>query len=240
MRMKRMRSAVLGAAVVLMPLALLAQIDPTTNPNPTPMNPQAPQNQNLPLNQPGNPTQTGSQATPQTSMRDSLGAPGLTGQQMMDKQFMRTAAENGIADVKMGTLAAEKGSPGVKELAQKMIDDHTAINRDMGTVADAAGVMLPKKMNKDDEAEYQKLNGLSGKDFDTEYVTYIAKSHYEDLHNFHKEAAVAADPELQAEVVKAMRTMHDHLGLIAKTADAEGITLPPRPQRPASGTTAKQ
>jgi putative membrane protein len=110
----------------------------------------------------------------------------------------------------------------------------------MGTVADAAGVMLPKKMNKDDEAEYQKLNGLSGKDFDTEYVTYIAKSHYEDLHNFHKEAAVAADPELQAEVVKAMRTMHDHLGLIAKTADAEGITLPPRPQRPASGTTAKQ
>lgn len=172
-------------------------------------------------------------------MRDSLGAPGLTGQQMMDKQFMRTAAENGIADVKMGTLAVEKGSPGVKELAQKMIDDHTAINRDMGVVADAAGVSLPKKMNKDDETEYQKLNGLSGKDFDTEYVTYIAKSHYEDLHNFHKEAAVAADPELQAEVVKAMRTMHDHLGLITKTADAEGITLPPRPQRPSSGNTAK-
>jgi putative membrane protein len=240
MRMKRMRSAVLGAAVVLMPLALFAQIDPTTNPNPTPMNPQAPQNQNLPLNQPGNPTQTGSQATPQTSMRDSLGAPGMTGQQMMDKQFMRTAAENGIADVKMGTLAVEKGSPGVKELAQKMIDDHTAINRDMGTVADAAGVTLPKKMNKDDETEYQKMNGLSGKDFDTEYVTYIAKSHYEDLHNFHKEAAVAADPELEAEVVKATRTMHDHLGLIAKTADAEGITLPPRPQRPVSATTAKK
>jgi putative membrane protein len=236
MKSERMRNAVLGAALVLMPAALIGQVDPTTNPGQ--MNPQAPQNQNMPLNQPGNPTQTGAQSNQQSSMRDSLGAPGSTGQQMIDKQFMRSAAEAGIADVKMGMLAQEKGSPEVKDLAQKMIDDHSAINKEMAAVAASVGVALPKKMNKDDEAEYEKLNGLSGKDFDSEYLTYIAMSHYQDLHSFHMEASVAADPGLEAEVVKAMKIMHDHLAIIAKTATDEGITLPPRPQRPARPASA--
>jgi putative membrane protein len=110
----------------------------------------------------------------------------------------------------------------------------------MESVADSLGVMLPKKMNKEQQAEYEKLNGLSGQDFDTEYVVYLAKVHYQELHKLHMEASVAADPGLEAEVVKAMGTMHEHLGLIQKAAKDEGIELPPRPRRPASPTMAKQ
>ena len=171
-------------------------------------------------------------------MRESLGAPGQTGQQMLDKQFVRNAAAGDIADIKLATLATQKGGPEVKDLAQKMVDDHTALNKDMDTVADALGVMLPKKMDKDSQAEYDKLNGLSGKDFDTEYLTYTVKMHWQTLHAFYMEASAAADPDLQTEVVKALGTMHQHLSLIAKTATAEGITLPPRPPRPGSTTTA--
>ena len=90
---------------------------------------------------------------------------------MMDERFIRNATQNGIADIKIGMLAVEKGGPEVKDLGKKMVDDHTQINKDMGEVAELLGTMLPKKMSKEDEAEYQKLNGLSGKDFDTEYLT---------------------------------------------------------------------
>ena len=226
------------AAFAAAPLVASGQIDPTMNPNPSPMNPQAPQNQNIPLNQPGYPTQTGTNSTQQTSMRDSLGAPGQTGQQMMDRQFVRGAAESGIADVKISQLALQKGSPAVKELAQKMIDDHTAINKDLGDVADSMGVMLPRRMNKEQQAEYEKLNGLSSNAFDSEYVNYMAREHFQDLHSFHTEASSAADPALQEQVVKALKTMHDHLGLIRDTAKNEGITLPPPPQRPRPTPTA--
>jgi len=102
----------------------------------------------------------------------------------------------------------------------------------MATVADALGVLLPKKMNKDDQAEYDKLNGLAGKDFDTEYIIFITKAHRNNLHDFYMEASVAADPGLAAEVVKAMAVMRDHLGQIAKVAAQDGIPLPPRPPRP--------
>lgn len=240
MNLNRVTVAVLGATAWLLPQGVLAQTDPNSNPVPNSY-PQSPQNINSPSGLPGSTPPTGAQASPPTSMRDSLGAPGQTGQQMMDKKFLRTAVEAGIADVKLGTLAVQKGSPAVRELAQKMVDDHTIMNKDLATAADSMGVMLPKKMNKDGEAEYQKLDGLSGKDFDTEYVTYMARVHWQDLHAFHMEASVAADADLETEVVKALGMMHDHLGLIAKTAKDEDIQLPPRPPRPAPAMTqAKQ
>jgi len=228
-------AAVLGAGTLL-PLGLAAQMDPN---GPTPY-PQSPQGMNQPSNQPGSGSAVGAQTTPSGSMRDSLGAPGETGQKMLDKQFVRAAVADGIADVKLGTLATQKGGPEVKDAAQKMVDDHTAMNKEMGAVADSLGVMLPKKMDKEDQAEYERLNGLSGKDFDTEYLTYTVKAHWAALHSFYMESSAAADPELQSAVVKYLMTMRQHMGLISKAAAAEGITLPLRPRRPPVATAAKQ
>ena len=221
------RIVVIAAAVLLLSPVLLAQ-DPTLNPQPQSMG------------QPANPSASpNSTQASSASMRDSLGAPGETGQQMMDQKFLRNAAAGGIADVKLGTLAAQKGGPAVKDLAQKMVDDHTALNKGMASVADSLGVMLPKKMTKDDQAEYDKLNGLSGKNFDTEYLSYIVKAHWQTLHAFYMEASLAADPTLQTEVLKGMFTMHQHLGMINKAAADEEITLPARPPRPAQTAVAK-
>jgi len=216
--------AVVAAAVVLLPLSLVAQIDPNLPPAAGPQG-ATPANESQPSAGP-------------SSMRETLGAPGQTGQQMQDKAFVRTATEDGIADVKLGQLAVQRGGPEVKTFGQKMVDDHTAFNKEMGTVADALGVIPSKNMSKDDQAEYDKLNGLSGKDFDAEYITFILKAHWKKLHDFYMEASVAADPGLAAVVVKAMRTMHDHLGMIAQVAAQDGITLPmrpPRPPRPGAG-----
>jgi putative membrane protein len=213
MTMKRMRIAILTAAVALLPMTLAGQMDPTTN---------------APV-APGPPTPGATQSAP---MRDSLGAPGETGRQMVDKQFLHASAEGGIAEVKLGTLAVQKGGPDVKEFGQKMVDDHTAIDKDMATVADSLGVMLPKKISKDDQAEYDKLNGLSGDDFDKEYILFMVKAHRQDLHDFFTEASVAADPALQSEVVKAAMVIRQHLMMATKLATDKGVVLPPRPPRP--------
>jgi putative membrane protein len=167
-------------------------------------------------------------------MPNSLGAPGETGQQMQDKLFVSKATEGGIAQVQMGKLALQKGSPEVKEFAQKMIDDHTATNKDLANVADELGTMLPRKMNKDDQAEYDKLKALSGDDFDKEYILYMAKEHREDMRDFRMEAAAASDQGLQTEVVKAAMVIRQHLMMLAKLAKDKGIELPARPPRPAT------
>jgi len=226
MNKKRMCVAVVAAAVWLLPSLLAAQMDPSSPP------PAGPQGVVPP---PGPPTTPSS-----TTMRETLGAPGQTGRQMADKQFMRAAAEGGIAEVKLGMLAVQKGGPEVKEFGQKMVDDHTAIDKDMAAVADSLGIMLPKKMSKEDQAEYDKLNGLSGDAFDKEYILFMAKAHRQDLHDFRTEASVAADPELQAEVTRAAQVIRQHLMMLTKLAADKGVTLPPRPPRPGAAPPAGQ
>src|SRR5580704_6619006 len=86
--------AVFAAAVLLLPSILFGQTDPGA----------VPQGMSQPN---GQPPPRGVQTNTPSSMRDSLGAPGQTGQEMLDKQFVRAAAEGGLADVKLGTLATE-------------------------------------------------------------------------------------------------------------------------------------
>jgi putative membrane protein len=218
--------AIVGAAALLLPPALIAQADQTEQPGAMP----SVETQTVP----GPNGANGAAPETPSSMRETLGAPGLTGRQMADKEFLRTATQEGIADVKLGQLAGEKGSPAVKTFAQKIVADHETMNKDLAKVADSLGVLLPGKMSKDEQAEYDKLNGLSGKNFDTEYLTFILKAHWTKLHDYYMEASVANDPGLAAEVVKDMKVMHDHLGMINQVASQEGITLPPRPPRPAN------
>jgi putative membrane protein len=209
MKLRHLGTVLVGT-LTLSPALLLAQFDPAsvlasqTQPN-------RPQQQ-----QPSTP-----------SMQDSAPNSGDVGQIMEDKMFLRKAAEGGIAEVKLGQLAAQKGSSDeVKAFGQKMVEDHSKINTDLAEVADSLGVMLPKSMNKDDQAEYDKLNGLSGNDFDMEYVSFMVKDHHKDLHEFRMEAASRADPALRDEVVKAAGVIHEHTVMVDKIARAKGIAIP--------------
>jgi putative membrane protein len=196
--------------VTISPALLLAQFDPIATP--------ASQTQ---------PNRSGQQAPSTTAIQDAGPHAGDVGQIMQDKMFLRKAAEGGLAEVKLGQLAAQKGSSDeVKTFGQKMVDDHTKMNSEMAEVADSLGVMLPKSMNKEDQAEYDKLNALSGNDFDMEYLSFMVKDHHNDLHEFRMEAASRADPTLRDEVVKAESVIHDHTVMVDKIARAKGIPIP--------------
>jgi putative membrane protein len=187
--------------------------------------------------QPNRPQQ---QAPSTPAMQDSGPNSGDVGQAMQDKMFLRKAAEGGLAEVKLGQLAAQKGSSDeVKSFGQKMVDDHTKLNSEMAQVADSMGVMLPKAMNKEDQAEYDKLNGLSGNDFDMEYLSFMVKDHHKDLHEFRMEAASPTDPTLHAAVVKAQGVIHEHMVMVDKLAREKGVPMPVRRgEKPAPAPTS--
>ena len=142
MNFNRTRIIMLGTAAALSSSVVFAQMDPMAPPaSATQANP------------------SGQQRPATTSMQDSVGNAGDVGQIMKDKMFLRAAAESGIAEVKFSQLALEKSTTDdVKTFAQKMIDDHTQLNAAMSPVADAMGIRLPKEMNKEDQAAYEKLN----------------------------------------------------------------------------------
>jgi putative membrane protein len=209
MKATKFNSILLGTAIILAPAAVFAQ-DPATMPP-------------VPNTQPGNPNQQ----PPNPTTQDSTGAPGMTGQMMRDKLFLRTAIEGGLLQIKLGQLAAQKGStPDVKELGQKMATDHAEINADLGTIADTDGVMSPKKVSKDGQAEFEKLNALSGTSFDTAYITLMVKDHHQDLRDFRQEFISATDPALKDAVLKSAKIIREHMVMIDKMATDRGIPVP--------------
>jgi putative membrane protein len=209
MKLNPTRTLFLGA-VFLSP-ALVAQSDPMAS-QATQMQPNRPQQQ----------TSTG-------AMQDSAPNSGDVGQAMKDKMFLRKAAQGGLAEVKLGQLAIQKGSSeDVKSFGQKMVDDHTKLNSDMAPIADSMGVRIPKDLSKDDQAEYDKLSALSGNDFDMEYLSFMVKDHHKDLRDFRQEAASTTDPTLQAAVADGTKVIHEHTVMVDKLAREKGIPIPQR------------
>ncbi len=224
-----MRGVLLGA--IFVPLTMYGQM------NSNPGQPSQP-NQPAQTNQPSQSGSAGGNASG-AGMAGAMTASPSTGasdaQAMKDKMFLRKAAAGGMAEVQLGQLASEKaGSPDVKAFGQKMVTDHTALNNDMKPIADQMGVMLPKKIKKDDQAEYDKLSAMSGDDFDKEYLSFMVKDHHEDMREFRTEDSTVQDPTLKAAVDKGYQVIRDHTRMVDKLAKDKGLPVPER--RGAPGT----
>ena len=220
MRMKPVRAVLLCATTAMCPAFLMGQMgNPAGTANPM-----------------GTPNQPGSMQPPTTAgagMAGAMTAGPSTGagddQSMKDKMFLRKAAAGGLAEVQLGQLAADKASGAdVKAFGQKMVTDHTALNNDMKPIAESMGVMLPKKVKKDDQAEYDKLSAMSGDDFDKEYLTYMVKDHHTDLREFREEDTTVQDPTLKAAVDKGYKVIREHTSMVDKLARDKGIAVPQR------------
>jgi putative membrane protein len=129
-----------------------------------------------------------------------------------DSSFAMKAAAGGLAEVKMGQLAADKGSnDAVKAFGQRMVADHSKVGDKLKDLVAKQGLTLPSGITKADQREYDKLSKLSGKDFDQAYVQAMMKDHVNDVAEFKKEATSGGDPSLEQFAIDTLATLQDHL-----------------------------
>jgi putative membrane protein len=128
--------------------------------------------------------------------------------------FMKSAAEGGMAEVELGKLAATKAqNPEVKKFAQMMVTDHTKANAELKALAAKKNVALPADMGSHKSA-MDDLNGLSGAEFDKEYVDSMVDDHEDTVAAFQKQADNSADADVKAFAAKTLPTLKRHLEAI--------------------------
>ena len=131
-----------------------------------------------------------------------------------DSTFASKAAEGGMAEVRMAQLAQTKAqSQKVKDLANRLYSDHTKANDELKVVAAKGNMTLPSAMSMKEQREYNKLQALSGADFDREYVNYEIKEHKEDISEFQHEADHGMNPDVKAWASKTLPTLREHLNM---------------------------
>jgi putative membrane protein len=129
-----------------------------------------------------------------------------------DRQFIKKAAEGGLAEVEFGKLASEKAeSSDVKQFGQRMVDDHTKANDQLKQVASEKGVTVPDKLSAKDAATKARLEKLSGKAFDRAYMRDMVTDHTKDVSEFRMESKNAKDPDVKNFASQTLPTLKDHL-----------------------------
>src|SRR6202047_2989081 len=72
---------------------------------------------------------------------------------MGDAHFAKEAAQGGMAEVKLGQLAQEKGSSDtVKGFGKRMVDDHSKAGEKLKEVASRQNIPLPSDLSAKDQA----------------------------------------------------------------------------------------
>ena len=129
-----------------------------------------------------------------------------------DRQFVRKAAQGGLAEVELGKLASEKAeSSDVKQFGQRMVDDHTKANDQLKQVASEKGITVPNKLSAKDAATKARLEKLSGKAFDRAYMRDMVTDHTKDVSEFRMESKNAKDPAVKNFASQTLPTLKDHL-----------------------------
>jgi putative membrane protein len=128
-----------------------------------------------------------------------------------DRDFVTRAAQDGMAEVALGELAARQASNNeVKQFAQRMIDDHTKANNELKELASKEGITFPSEVSAKQKALQDRLAKLSGTNFDREYMSAMVKDHDNAVALFEKESRSGSDPELKAWAEKTLPTLREH------------------------------
>ena len=137
-----------------------------------------------------------------------------------DKKFIEKASQGGMAEVQMGKLAQQKAqSAQVKQFGERMAKDHASANDKLTQIASQKGVAPASDMDSSAKREYDKLQKLSGAEFDREYMKTMVSDHEKDVKEFQSEAKSAKDPEVKNFAQSTLPTLEEHLKM-AKQAEA--------------------
>jgi putative membrane protein len=129
-----------------------------------------------------------------------------------DVHFAKEAARGGMAEVKLGQLAQEKGSSDtVKTFGKRMVDDHSKAGDKLKEVASHESITLPSDLSAKDQATYDRLSKLNGAAFDRAYARDMVKDHETDVAAFQKEANAGKNDSLKSFASETLPTLQDHL-----------------------------
>jgi putative membrane protein len=129
-----------------------------------------------------------------------------------EKKFVMAAAQGGMAEVSLGSLAAQNGtSADVKSFGNRMVSDHGKAGDELKALATNKGLALPMELDDEAKKTQDALSKQSGKDFDKAYMADMVADHEKDVAEFQKAMQEVKDPELQAWVSKTLPTLQDHL-----------------------------
>jgi putative membrane protein len=125
-----------------------------------------------------------------------------------DKVFLDKAAKGGMKEVAVSqAVLPSLSNQQVKDFANMMVNDHTAANNELMSLAAAKGLTLPAADPKLTEKWSDKTGNV-----DKKYIHEMVEDH-EDAVKLFQKATESGDPDIRAFATKTLPTLQHHLDL---------------------------
>lgn len=126
--------------------------------------------------------------------------------------FLTDAMKGDNGEVRVGKLAAEKGSAkGVRDYGKMLAEDHGTHLTKVNALAQSMNVPATAETKAEADELYSKLQGLSGAAFDKAFIEGMIADHKKDIAAFQEEAA-SGDPAPVTDMAReTVPTLQKHL-----------------------------
>jgi putative membrane protein len=140
-----------------------------------------------------------------------------------DRTFLEQASAGNMMEVQLARLAQTKASSNdVKQFASKLEKDHSAANEKLTKIAQQKGVTLLSSVPPKQQSEIDKLEKMSGDQFDRAYAKMMASHHKKDVSAYQKHSVRSMDTHVKAYVDETLPTLQSHLGEAQQLASNVG------------------
>jgi len=138
-----------------------------------------------------------------------------------EKQLLQKVAEADKAEIEMGQLAqSNASSPKVKELGQKLADDHTQNMQQVEQIAQQKGVQIQDQEKPDEHAMKDKMEKTNGPQFDKTFLQHEREDHAKLLNELQQEKAQVQDPIVKSFLDQTITTVQQHVEALKGTKAA--------------------
>lgn len=136
------------------------------------------------------------------------------------QEFIDEASASGIAEVELAQMALTKSTMDeVRHFAQMMIEDHTAVNRELRKLATAKGLKIADEPTLSKQAKAYILEKREGESFDNAYARNQVKAH-EDALKLFRQAANSEEADIRKFADTVIPTLEHHFSMAQTLVDA--------------------
>jgi putative membrane protein len=148
-----------------------------------------------------------SQSVPErTGVNSTLGIAPKT------EDFVKEVAISDMFEIESSKLAQQRGNAATKAFAGQMVTDHSKTTSELKSLVSVGKVKaeLPPAMDDAHKSKLDKLNGLTGADFDKQYASDQQGAHKDAVNLFERYAKGGENADLKAWAGKTLPTLKHH------------------------------
>jgi putative membrane protein len=149
-----------------------------------------------------------------------------------EQDFMMKATQANLAEVDVARIALQKsGNVEVKDYANMIKSDHINALEDLADLMKDKNVPQPKAVATDTQQDINRMDNLTGGEFDREFINMMVTDHQKAIELFRDQQSSAQNRDVKKYVDDVLPKLEMHLDK-AQRLQTKLFNVPPKSQSP--------